>query len=60
MNNTQKWKVIAAAIVAGALALPGHAQSVLTPTWLQWLGDGTNSYNCASGTCNVTGELWVT
>jgi len=50
------------ALVFAVLCLcpSGEAQTVKTPAWLSWLGDGTTSYSCSSGTCNLTGELWFT
>ena len=39
--------------------LPAHAQTVLTPKFLRWLGDGSGSdYQCTTGTCNLTDEIW--
>jgi hypothetical protein len=40
------------------LCLPGAAQTSLTPSWLKWLGNGTNNWSCTSGTCKLTDELW--
>lgn len=35
-----------------------QAQTSPTPPWLKWLGNGTGSYTCGSGTCNLGGESW--
>lgn len=52
------------AVIACALfcfCLRAQAQTTfLTPSWLKWLGNGTNAYSCTSGTCNLTDELWFT
>ena len=34
-----------------------QAQSVQTPPWLSWLGNGTNNWSC-SGTCVINDEVW--
>lgn len=40
--------------------MAAQSQTINTPAWLTWLGAGTNSYSCTSGTCNLTDELWFT
>jgi hypothetical protein len=35
---------------------PAEAQTVKTPQWMTWLGNGTTSYSCTSGKCNLTGD----
>ncbi len=44
------------------LCFPGRtlAQTVLTPSWLTWLGNGTSSYACTSGTCLLSGQNFYT
>ncbi len=49
---------LAAVWVAGCLGLTGQAQTSSTPSWLKWLGNGVNSFNCTSGTCRITDEIW--
>jgi hypothetical protein len=50
--------IVAVVFAACCLYLPGHAQTGLTPAWLRWLGSGTNNFNCTSGRCNITDEIW--
>jgi hypothetical protein len=59
MNCTRTWKSGTVAVVA-MLCLAAQAQSVPTPVWLTWLGNGTNSFSCTSGTCKVSNEIWLT
>lgn len=35
-------------------------QTVLTPSWLTWLGNGTSSYACTSGKCYLSGQNFYT
>jgi hypothetical protein len=37
--------------------LAAQAQSVHTPPWLTWLGNGSNNWSC-SGTCVINDEVW--
>lgn len=35
-----------------------HAQTLLTPPWLTWLGNGTHNQSCLSGDCVINDEVW--
>jgi hypothetical protein len=37
-----------------------QGQTIITPAWMKWQGDGTSSFSCLSGTCPLTGENWYT
>jgi hypothetical protein len=47
-------------IVLALYCIPptAHAQTVHTPPWLTWLGRGTNTWQCLSGTCVLNDEVW--
>jgi hypothetical protein len=53
------WKssaVLAFAVLC--MSLSGQGQTVNTPPWLTWLGNGNNSFSCTTGTCTVSSETW--
>ena len=60
MTNRRKIRLKLAMVLAiGCLSLPGEAQTLLTPSWLRWVGDGSGAnYVCSSGTCSLTDEIW--
>jgi hypothetical protein len=57
-TTNQNTTMITVVLAVCCLCLPGQCQTVLTPEWLTWLGNGTSDYACTSGTCNLAGENW--
>jgi len=46
-------------LMALAVCLPAQAQNIPTPTWLQYLANGSGGfYSCGSGTCALGDERW--
>ena len=46
-------------LMALAVCLPTQAQNIPTPTWLQYLANGSGGfYSCGSGTCALGDERW--
>jgi hypothetical protein len=59
MNRTKMWTSAAAVVLAiGGMCQAGEAQTIQTPAWLKWLGNGTTNFNCTTGTCKITDEIW--
>lgn len=51
-------RAAAAVFLVSFFCLSVHAQTVATPAWLKWLGNGTSNFSCTSGTCALGEELW--
>lgn len=52
-------KLTAVSVIC-CLCCPANAQTVKTPMWMKYLGNGTTSFNCSAGTCNLAGETSYT
>jgi len=59
MNRRKTLQTTVALVFAACcMCKMGQAQTGLTPAWLKWLGNGKNNFNCTSGTCKITDEIW--
>src|ERR1035438_1097887 len=60
MNKMRRTFVLLGVLAyAGALCQWAQSQTILTPAWLRYLGDGSlGSFSCTSGTCVFGDEKW--